>query len=180
MKRVCQTALMIFMVMATAGTAMGQRGQGNGPGPGPNCPPNCPRAFGPQMEANYENLRLLKLFEAVDLTDEQSVEFLPIFRAYRKDIKELRQQRADLVDRLAAAVVASGDEKSLQAKMDSLTANQDALRNREESFRREAATVLSFNQQAKLTVFQERFEREMLETLREFRQRGTAETVENK
>jgi Spy/CpxP family protein refolding chaperone len=180
MSRRHMAALVVFLMTAAAGTAFGQMGQGNSPGPGPNCPPNCPRAFGPQMEANYENLRLLKLFEAVDLTDEQSLKFLPIFRAYRKDMKELRQQRMDLVDRLAAAITASGDENSLRAKMDSLGANQDAIRERDEAFRREAATVLSFNQQAKLAVFQERFEREMLETLREFRQRGTTETAGKK
>lgn len=180
MSRRHMTALVVFLMMVAAGTAVGQMGQGNGPGPGPNCPPGCPKMFGPQMEANYENLRLLKLFEAVDLTDEQALKFLPIFRAYRKDMKELRQQRTDLVDRLAAAVAASGDENSLRAKLDSLATAQDAIREREEVFRREAATVLSFNQQAKLTVFQERFEREMLETLREFRQRGTAETAGKK
>ncbi|NMC43520.1 MAG: hypothetical protein GYA46_06345 [candidate division Zixibacteria bacterium] len=174
------TALAVFLMMAATGTAVGQMGQGNGPGPGPNCPPSCPKMFGPQMEANYENLRLLKLFEAVDLTDEQSLKFLPIFRAYRKDMKDLRQQRMDLVDRLAAAISASGDENSLRAKMDSLAANQSAIRDRDEAFRREAATVMNFNQLAKLAVFQERFEREMLETLREFRQRGTAETVGKK
>ncbi len=178
MNRVYISVVVVFMVVAVAATAMGQ--MEGGPGPGPNCPPACPRIFGPQMEANYENLRLLKLFEAVDLSDEQSLKFLPIFRAYRKDIKELRQQRTDLTDRLAAAVTASVNESAIRALVDTLNTNQGALRDREETFRREAATVLSFVQQAKLTVFQERFEREVLESLREFRQRGAPEAVGKK
>jgi Spy/CpxP family protein refolding chaperone len=175
MNRIRTGAMVVLLALMSAGSAMGQMGQG--PGPGPNCPPNCPRAFGPQMEANYENLRLLKLFEAVDLTDEQSVKFLPIFRAYRKDIKELRQQRADLIDRLAAAITASGDESTLRAKMDTLYDIRNAIPDRETAFRREAATVLTFVQQAKLAVFLERFEREVLESLREFRQQSAAGTA---
>lgn len=178
MNRIRLGAMVILLALMSAGSAMGQMGQG--PGPGPNCPPACPRNFGPQMEANYENLRLLKLFEAVNLSDEQSLKFLPIFRAYRKDIKELRQQRADLTDRLAAALTGSADESGIRALMDTLKTNQAALSNREETFRGEAATVLSFVQQAKLMVFQERFEREVLESLREFRQQNAARAIGKK
>lgn len=174
MNRVRFLAMAVLLTLIAAGSAMGQMGQA---GPGPNCPPVCPRAFGPQMEANYENLRLLKLFEAVDLSDEQSAKFLPIFRAYRKDIKELRQQRADLTDRLATALTGSANESGIRAIMDTLKTNQAALGNREEAFRGEAATVLDFIQQAKLMVFQERFEREVLESLREFRQQNAAGTI---
>jgi Spy/CpxP family protein refolding chaperone len=171
-------AMAVVLALVTAGTATAQMGQGHGPGP--NCPPSCPRAFGPQMEANYENLRLLKLFEAVDLTDEQSVKFLPIFRTYRKDIKELRQQRADLIDRLAAAIMASGDENMLRAKMDTLYSLRNAIPDREAEFQREAAQVLTPVQQAKLAVFLERFEREVLESLREFRQQSAAQATGRK
>ncbi|MDD4052202.1 MAG: hypothetical protein PHR28_09945 [candidate division Zixibacteria bacterium] len=177
MNRLRFLAMAVLLTLIAAGSAMGQMGQA---GPGPNCPPACPRAFGPQMEANYENLRLLKLFEAVDLSDEQSAKFLPIFRAYRKDIKELRQQRADLIDRIAAAVADSSSESTLRAKMDTLYDIRNAIPDRETAFRREAAPMLTFVQQAKLEVFQERFEREVLESLREFRQQNARGAIGKK
>ena len=144
-------------------------------------PPGCGPEEMHQMEANYENLRLLKFLEAVDLNEEQAEKFIPIFHSFRREIKSLRKDRAELLDQLSIAAgrphigenqevkAGSLDESQIKDILEQLEENQNQRRTYEEKFKRACDTLLELDQKAKFVIFQERFEREVLQSLREFR-----------
>lgn len=123
-----------------------------------------------QMAENIENLRLLKLLEAVDLTEEQSAKFIPVFQSYRKDFKASLDERRELVDHLADLVDSNASDQELNAGIQQLIDLKDKMEKQRDDFLAECRGILTTKQLAKLVIFQERFEREILQSLREFRQ----------
>lgn len=123
-----------------------------------------------QMAENIENLRLLKLLEAVDLTEEQSAKFVPLFQRFRKDFKESLDQRRELVDTLAGLVDSNASDAELNAGIQKLIDLKAKMEKQQNDFLAESRAILTTKQLAKLVIFQERFEREILQSLREFRQ----------
>ncbi len=137
-------------------------------------PPDFPRG-GPhhrwqQMAENIENLRLLKLLETVDLNEEQSAKFIPLFQRYRKDFKELLDQRRDLVDHLADLVDSNASDAELNAGVQKLIDLKKKMEQQQADFINDCRGILTPKQLARLVIFQERFEREILQSIREFRQ----------
>jgi Spy/CpxP family protein refolding chaperone len=124
------------------------------------------------MERGFENLRLLKLMEAVDLTEKQSEDFVPLFHAFRREMRQLKHQRREQVRELRDLVEADADDKKIGETIEKLQANQRAATTRQDEFLNRCAKILSPRQVARLVVFQEEFELRVLESLREFRQRA--------
>lgn len=140
------------------------------PPPASGCPPNCPLEDWEKMGANIEYLRVLKLLEAVDLSKEQSDRFLPLFHAFRQDAKSLHEQRQQLIDTLRLQVNREDTDTEIKATMERLAKNRLDADLRLAQFLSDCGPILTIRQQARLLIFQERFEREVLESLREFRQ----------
>lgn len=123
--------------------------------------------------ANIEDLRFLKLMETLELNEEQSETFLPIFYTFRKDMKSLHGERRALVDSLKEMAAGPDDEERIKSGLFRLRENQKQILARQNEFLTTCETILTTRQLARLVVFQERFERDMLESLREFRKRGS-------
>ena len=147
-------------------------GQPDSSPPPEGCPPICVQRMPRGFEANYENLRLFKLLEAVDLSEEQSQRFIPMFHGYRKDIRQLRQERADLIDQLKGTLDRKDADDQIRALLRQLDDNQATQQRREKKFSDVCDGVLAVPPKAKLAIFEERFEREVLECMREFRGQG--------
>lgn len=126
---------------------------------------------GPGMERGFENLRLLKLLEAVDLSEAQSEKFVPLFHAFRRDMRQLKHQRRDLVRALRNLTADEASENELGEAIGKLRENQAAATSRQEKFLDQCTKMLTPRQMARLVVFQEEFEQKVLESLREFRNR---------
>ena len=167
MKRRLSGILLMLLIMM--GPIWGQLDSGPAPG---GCPPICVQRMPRGFEANYENLRLFKLLEAIDLSEEQSQRFIPLFHGYRKDIRQLRQERTDLIDQLKGALDRKDADDLIRAFLKQLDDNQAAQQRREQKFSDDCDGVLAVPQKAKLAIFEERFEREVLECMREFRRQG--------
>jgi len=135
-------------------------------------PPMHHGRFGDKMMANIENLRMMKLLETVDLSEEQSEKFIPLFYDFRKDVKALIDNRNDLVDSIKAMVVDSVPGYQIKEKLAELKENRARFNDRQNEFISDCEKILTIPQLARLVIFQERFEREMLESLREFRRHG--------
>jgi Spy/CpxP family protein refolding chaperone len=138
--------------------------------PPPDFPKGGPHHRWQQMAENIENLRLLKLLETVDLTEEQSTKFVPLFQRYRKDFKELLDQRRELVDHLADLVDSNASDADLNTAIRNLLDLKKKMEQQQADFINECRGILTPKQLARLVIFQERFEREILQSLREFRQ----------
>ena len=122
-----------------------------------------------EMAANYENLKLLKLLDAVDLTEKQSETFIPLFHGFRSDIKELRNEKRDLFMQLTEVADQPNSDAGIRELLDKIKANKSAFVERQQTFIDDCESLLSIAQVARLVVFQEMFERQVLESLREFR-----------
>jgi len=112
----------------------------------------------------------LKLREAVDLTEEQSAKFIPLFQSFRKDFKESLDQRRELVDKLADLVDSNASDAELNSGIQKLSDLKNKMEKQQKDFLTECRGILTTKQLARLVIFQERFEREILQSLREFRQ----------
>lgn len=131
--------------------------------------PRGPHGHWGKMSANIENLRLIKLLEAVDLTEEQSEKFVPLFHGFRKDIKQLREERRALVEEIKQMLDGGSDVGRLKTEMAKLKENKVQMNRRHDQFLADSEAILTAPQMARLMIFQEGFEREMLESLRQFR-----------
>ncbi len=138
--------------------------------PPPDFPGGGPHHRWRQMAESMENLRLLKLLETVDLTDEQSAKFIPLFQRFRSDFKESLDERRVLVNQLANMVDSSASDADLNAGIQKLIDLKKKMERQQSEFLDNCRGILTTKQLAKLVIFQERFEREILKSLREFRQ----------
>lgn len=130
------------------------------------------RFFDKKMAANFENLRLLKLLEVVELTEEQSIKFIPLFHGLRNDVKELRLKKVDILDQMQETIGQPDNEAILRELLDRLAKNKSSMNTRMAKFLNDCESVLTIQQISRLAIFQERFEREILNSLREFRRGG--------
>jgi len=135
-------------------------------------PPMHHGKFGEKMSANVENLRMMKLLEAVDLSEEQSEKFVPLFYGFRKDIKALVDERNSLIDGIRDLLANNAPDDKIKEGLAQLKKNHAEFNDRQDKFISDCESILTVPQLARLVIFQERFEREMLESLREFRRHG--------
>lgn len=138
--------------------------------PGPGSPD---RQDMDRQRRHLEQLRMLKLLEVLDLKDSQEEPFLMAFRAMRKSQRELDEQKTKLLTRLSEIIQSpSRDDRKINALTDSVVAISDQKRAQAGAFLAKARTILTAEQTAKLLIFEERFEYELLERVREFRRMG--------
>jgi len=123
-----------------------------------------------QRRKYLEQLRLLKLLEMLNLTEDQETRFVASFRSLRRDLRGLERERAGVLMELSAAV---DKEQVTAATVDQSTGKLKDLdmrrRERGQQFLTDMKKVLSPEQLGKFILFQERFELELLERVREFR-----------
>jgi Spy/CpxP family protein refolding chaperone len=123
-----------------------------------------------KIRENIETLRMYKLLEALDLTSEQSAEFLPALNDFQDAKRRFQEERRNLLRELEAALES---EVNNQAKLEETLL---ALENTREEFQAEfakfltkARSVLTLEQRARLHLFEERFERRLRDSIRQMR-----------
>ena len=123
-----------------------------------------------KIRENIETLRMYKLLEALDLTSEQSAEFLPALKAFQDAKRGFQEERRNLLRELEGALES---EEANQTKLEqTLTALEDT---REEfqaelvKFLQKARSTLTLQQRARLQLFEEKFERRLRDSIRQMR-----------
>jgi hypothetical protein len=119
-----------------------------------------------------EDLRIVRLTKELNLTDQQLAKFLPKMREGQAARQDFHQKRMGLVKDLNELLNGKASEKDLQARLSDLDKLENDFQARERDNRKALVSQLSVEQQARLVVFQENFEREMRELIRGFRQGG--------
>ncbi len=123
-------------------------------------------------EKNLENLKLIKLLELLELTDEQSDKFIGEFTKFRKKAGDLNKQREMEIETLSKLLQEETPDKiKIKQSIDSL---HQILQNRMKiglGFHQQIETILTIEQLGRMVIFQERFDREILESIRGFRDR---------
>jgi Spy/CpxP family protein refolding chaperone len=118
--------------------------------------------------AAMENLRFLKLLEALDLNEEQSQQFVPLFHGYRKATRELHKERWEIFGRLEELIKQENVDDDILRTLDELRENDKKMEQRHEQFFTDCSAFFTVPQLARMAIFHERFERDILKRLRDF------------
>jgi Spy/CpxP family protein refolding chaperone len=121
---------------------------------------------------NLENLRLLKLLELLDLNEQQDTKFISVFVSFRKEVNEISENIEDeidsLVDILHQPEPSEGKIMTQILKIEKMKIQRENI---VVDFHKEISNVLTPVQLGKMVVFEEHFERELIESVRGFRNR---------
>lgn len=130
-----------------------------------------------EIREEIETLKMWKMLEVLDLSSKQSDEFLPVWREVQKAHIDFREKREELFRELEVTLgeEQKNRERRIREILTQLDKENSKLEEAQQRFRAKAKEVLSLEQQAKLLLFEERFERRMMEMIRKFRGRGFEE-----
>jgi len=159
--------LLLFMPVFQASAQWCNPGPGKGMGMG--------HGRGMDMDQhmkNLENLRMLKLLELLELNDEQNDKFIARFAKLRSDMRKIAQQIENKTDTLADLIKSDNfSDREIMARIDELDNIRLQMGNLFKDFHKDAANILTAVQMGKMVVFESRFERELIQSVRGFRER---------
>jgi len=125
-----------------------------------------------RLREEIETMKMWKMLEVLDLSQEQSDKFLPAWREMQKAQKIFRERKEDLLKSLEVVL---GEEKPDEGKIKDIFGQLEKERSLfdevQQRFRQKAQEVLTLEQQAKLLLFEDRFEKRMMEIIRQYRER---------
>ncbi|MDH4155780.1 MAG: hypothetical protein OEW00_00690 [candidate division Zixibacteria bacterium] len=122
---------------------------------------------------HLEQFRMLKLLELLDLNEDQEVAFITGFRSFRRSLRQLDEQKGKLLADLAGGLKDETiSEREIDRHIGEIMKLEQERRQKMDDFLREARGVLTPQQMGKLVIFQERFEFELLDKVRAFRERA--------
>ena len=122
---------------------------------------------------HLEQFRMLKLLELLDLGEDQEVAFITSFRSYRRALRQLDEQKGKLLAELAGGLKDNTvSEREIDRHIGEIMRLEQERRQRMDDFLNEARRVLTPQQTGKFVIFQERFELELLDKVRAFREQG--------
>jgi len=129
-------------------------------------------------EKNLENLRLLKMLELLELDEEQTGQFIAIFSQFRQDMKRLHDSAQVEVEVLANLLnMEEIDEGKVLTSVAKIQNTREQRMERMKELQKKSQAILTVKQLGKLVIFEERFDRELLESLQGFRGRGGPDTT---
>jgi hypothetical protein len=126
-----------------------------------------------------QNLRKVRLIEALELTEEQSARFIARLNEQDRVRREIQRQRADVYDRLDSVIRDGSEVKELEKVFAEVRGVNEKMIAQEQKFFDGLSDLLTIQQRGKLLLFESRFERELREALRSAaRRRGQAKEGE--
>jgi len=125
-----------------------------------------------RLKEEIETMKMWKMLEALNLSQEQSDKFLPAWRELQKAQKTFREKRDNLLRMLEMTL---GEEKPKEGKIKDILIQLEKERifldEVQQRFREKAKELLTLEQQAKLLLFEDRFEKRMMDIIRQYREK---------
>ncbi len=126
-----------------------------------------------RIRENIETLRMWKLLEALDLSSEQSTQFLPVLKDLQDARKRFEERRREHLSELEAALESEEkDEKKLEEALSGLESARKQFQTDLEKFQERSKEMLTLEQRARMHLFEERFERRLKDTIHRMREKG--------
>ncbi|MFQ6078636.1 MAG: hypothetical protein ACE5NJ_05805 [Thermodesulfobacteriota bacterium] len=152
------------------------RGEGRPRGPGSPVPWNdeSPQAIEKRKKVRERIalIRMWKLTEELDLTEETGAKLFPILRKYDEKWIGLQKERRATMQQLRKTLEDEAtSDKEIEAAMERVETNAMAVSDLLRQQRQDLKGILSPRQQAKFILFQRQFQREMRRIIAEARQR---------
>jgi Spy/CpxP family protein refolding chaperone len=138
---------------------------------GPGGHPGRPGGAASPPNRKLEALRIWRLTQELDLTEDQAGQFFPKLKKMREVREEHRSTRRALLDELDTQLEQEPVEPAnLKSVLDSLAAIDDNMREAELKLRREITELLTIEQQARLYVFEANFDREARRMIKQIKE----------
>jgi hypothetical protein len=125
-----------------------------------------------QGRRRIEEWRRMKLIEAVDLNEEQSIRYFARENEFRKAERRLGEDRRAVLDRLRSLGKGNPADAEVQKELDALAAIGTRLVQLRVEFVNALRDLLSPKQIVRLLLFEDEFSRQLRSLLRESHNRG--------
>lgn len=120
---------------------------------------------------NISTLYLLRMVQALDLTEEQTAKIFPIVNRTEKDKREMNRKIGQRMRELRAMVrQQDGEEEKLVRKVHEIRDLRKQVKSKDEELEEFLSEYLTINQQAKYLIFVQDFLKELREKLNEARE----------
>jgi Spy/CpxP family protein refolding chaperone len=127
-----------------------------------------------KIRENIENLRMWKLLEALDLSSEQSIQFLPLMKELQDSRKRFEEKRKQYLKELEKALESEEkDEKKIKENLEALEKARNDFHQEMNEFFEQTKSILTLEQRARMHLFEERFERRLKDTIHRMRHKGS-------
>jgi Spy/CpxP family protein refolding chaperone len=113
-----------------------------------------------------ETIRMVRTIEALELTEEQIAQFLPMQRQIKEARKEFHQSRKERIEELEGLLKSKASSRNLEKALENLKAQEKSFRERTESLQDKIDSILTIEQRARLIIFERGFQKEMREMLK--------------
>jgi hypothetical protein len=121
---------------------------------------------------NLENLRMLKLLEVLELDEEQDIKFIAAFASFRKNNREIGENVQKEVELLAEILhQTTPSEEDIMTQILKIEKMRIERENAVVDFHKEVTNILTPVQMGRMVIFEHHFERELIESVRGFRER---------
>lgn len=149
--------------------------------------PVVPRAPGvPEGRRLVDTIKIWKMTEALNLDENQAAKLFPKLAQLEASRREFQRQQRMLRDELAELLKQQPlRDQEVRARLERLERVEIDFREREHAIKGGLRTILSVEQQARLALFEDRFETEMRRAIHDLRRRqrrlppGPSESVES-
>lgn len=118
-----------------------------------------------------EELRRLKMVEALKLDEEQAVRLTVRERKFRESEKELREQRKELLSELQDLIEDDADDAALKSAIDRLSELSVQITEKRREYVFSLQDILSMEQIARLVIFEHRFAEEVRRIIKNARRK---------
>jgi hypothetical protein len=153
MKRCCLTALVIVLLATAAFSQVRKKQEMKEEDP----------------HKLIEAIKIWKISEFLDLDDEQMVVFFPKLKRIEKHRRESFKQRHSILEKMRKQLDKDKSDSMIGETIEELLSFDEEARDKERELREDIMSVLNVKQQAKLLIFEERFEREIRNIIKEMR-----------
>ncbi len=135
--------------------------------------PATPKAPGmPEGRRLIETIKIWKMTEALNLDEDQAAKLFPKLAQLEASRREFHRQQRVLRDELTELLKQQPlRDQEVKARLERLERAEIDFRGREQVIRGGVRSILSVEQQARLALFEDRFESEMRRAIQDLRQR---------
>ncbi|MBI2883718.1 MAG: hypothetical protein HYY11_07435 [Candidatus Methylomirabilis oxyfera] len=135
--------------------------------------PATPKAPGmPEGRRLIETIKIWKMTEALNLDEDQAAKLFPRLAQLEASRREFHRRQQVLRNELAELLKQRPlQDEEIKAKLNQLERAETEFRGREQVIRGGLRSILSVEQQARLALFEDRFETEMRRAIQDLRQR---------
>lgn len=129
-----------------------------------------PPVGGPGFE-RVERFKKMRMVEMLELNEEQSVRFFARHTEMENTRRALEKQRDEVLDKIERLIRNKADAKEYEKLFSEVESLNRQIGEERQKFFNGLGDLLTVEQQAKLLLFERRFEKELREAIRESQQR---------